>query len=140
MSYLQTEEGTCLVPGVLEHFGEEARLLRKIIRSMEDVLDQRGFDQLDFGLLTKDQLYVRNLEFLGERFMDNLSYVELNGEERDITILPEGTMRVYDYISRNNIDRAKIFYSSQFVRNEDPSEVSKGKTRNFWQIGFEIFN
>lgn len=38
------------------------------------------------------------------------------------------------------MEHAKIFYSSLFTRNEPPDDVNTRKTRNFWQIGFEIFN
>jgi len=131
---------TVNVDGVREIFGQEARTLRRILRSMEDILDERGFDQLDPGILVSDSLFRQNLDFLGERFLENLSYVQLNGEGDNVVILPEGTMRVYDFIRKNDFDKAKIFYSSQFVRNENPEEVRLGKTRNFWQIGFEIFN
>jgi histidyl-tRNA synthetase len=127
-----------IVPGVLEKFGPEASSFRRLIRSIEDAFDERGFDQLMPDLLAYEDIFKRNLEFLGERFMDNLVHVNLNGES-GVVVLPEGTMRTYDFISRNNLDKARIFYSQSFVRNEPPEEVAEGKTRNFWQIGCEIF-
>ena len=127
------------VNGVNELFGKQARDLRKLLRSFEDTLDARGFDQLIPGILSSDEIFRQNLDFLGNRFMDNLVYADVNGE-KNIVILPEGTMRTYDFIKRNRLDQAKIFYNEQFVRNEPLEEVEKGKTRAFYQTGFEIFN
>ncbi|MBT3405275.1 hypothetical protein HN832_04845 [archaeon] len=127
-----------IVPGVLELYGSDARKFRGLIRSVEDTFDGMGFDQISPGLLGQDRIFKENLDFLGERFLDNLVYVGLKKEE-GVVILPEGTMRTYDFIKRNELEQARIFYCQQFVRNEDPREVAEGKTRNFWQAGCEIF-
>ncbi|MCF7917594.1 ATP phosphoribosyltransferase regulatory subunit [Candidatus Gracilibacteria bacterium] len=129
-----------MTQGVPEYFGEDARILRKVIRSMEDCLEDMGFDQLMSGPLVSHQIFLNNLEYLGKRFMDNLVYSQVNGENGSSVLLPEGTMKSYDFIRRSEMKKAKVFYSAFFTRNEDPVDVSKGKTRCFWQIGFEIFN
>jgi len=136
LNYLQSS--SC-IPGVIDYFAEDARLLRQIIRKMEDVLDTHGFDQLFFGMLGKHDIFVRNLDSLGSRFMENLIYSNVNGET-NVVVLPEGTMKTYDFICINKMKQARIFYSTMFARNEPLEDVDIGKTRNFWQIGFEIFN
>lgn len=128
------------VPGIDEYYGDEAKKYKKIIRSMEDILDEYGYKQLITDILTKDTIYKENLNFLGERFLDNLVYVDLNWEDKDIVVLPEGTMKVYDYIKWNNLEKAKIYYSEPYLRNEEYEDVIKWKTRWFRQIWFEIFN
>lgn len=127
------------IEGVIEPFGEEARALRQILRTFEDTLDDRGFDQLYLGMLTHENVFLQNLDFLGDRFMENLVYANVDGEN-GVVILPEGTMKTYDYMRRMNLSQAKIFYNEQFVRNEPVDEVRNGKTRVFYQTGFEIFN
>jgi len=127
------------VPGVIEYFGEDARLLRQTVRKMEDVLDSHGFDQLFFGTLVNHDIFAKNLNFLGTRFMENLVYSKMNGED-NVVVLPEGTIKTYDFIRTNRLEQARIFYSSMFTRNEPVEDVRNGKTRNFWQIGLEVFN
>ena len=125
------------VPGVLELYGDEARKFRHLVRTIEDTLDSRGFQELNPGLLATDRIFRENVNHLGARFMENLVYVSLNGE-KNVVVLPEGTMRTYDFMKRKQLLQARIFYSQPFVRNEPPTDVAKGKTRNFWQIGYEL--
>ncbi len=134
-----TKKAVEAVPGVLTYFGQEEREFRTIIRGMEDVLDDAGFDGFNFGGLVSEDVFIQNLDFLGERFRENLVDTDVSGE-KGVILPPEGTMLTYNYIKQNNLDDAKIFYSSNFTRDESPEEVAEGKTRNFHQIGFEIFN
>jgi len=125
--------------GVIHYFGPEAREFRRVIRSMEDCLDQRGYSEYRIGGVVPAQVFLQNLDFLGERFSENLVYAKVNGEP-DAILPPEGTMLTYNFIRRNEMERAKVFYSSNFTRNENAEAVARGKTRNFHQIGLEIFN
>ena len=127
------------IPGVLSYFGKDAKEFRSIVRGMEDVLEENGFDQFWIGGLVSKDIFLQNLDFLGERFEENLVKVDVNGDDKSI-LPPEGTMIAYNLIKKLELDKAKIFYSSNFTRNEDPKEVEMGKTRNFHQTGFEIFN
>jgi len=44
-----------------------------------------------------------------------------------------------EYAIRNNLKQGRIYYSQEFARNEEAASVQNGKTRSFWQTGFEIF-
>jgi|GEM_PF-1635544 len=138
--WIQYFDTKTTIAGVPEYYGKDANILRTIIRSMEDVAIERGFDQLMFGPVASQQIFLDNLEYLGKRFLRNLVYTSVNGENGPTVLIPEGTMKSYDFIRRLELDKAKIFYSSFFTRNEDAGMVRNGKTRCFWQIGMEVFN
>ncbi len=135
----ETRKAFANILGVRDYFGVEAREFRRVIRAIEDCLDQRGFSEYRIGGLVPAKVFLDNISNLGERFRHNLVHAAVSGEE-GVIIPPEGTMMTYNYIRRNKLEKAKVFYSSNFTRDEDPNDVESGKTRNFHQIGFEIFN
>jgi len=128
---------TYLVSGVPELFGEEAKTFRKVRTKIEDSLEQQGFNLYLPGMISKKGLYSDFVDEVGERFLNNLVSVELDGET-DIVVRPEGTLAVLDYVARSRDLPAKVYYSQEYLRNEPSLEVKEGKTRAFWQIGFEL--
>jgi len=118
--------------------GKEASVFRKTKGLIEGVLKRRGFEYLFIGPLTMRSLYARNVNELGERFMRNLVPISFPGYKEDLILTPEGTYPTVKFFADSGRKDAKIFYSEEFVRAEPFSEVLNGKTRAFWQIGFEI--
>ena len=126
-----------LVAGVSELFGEDAKTFRKVRTQIEESLEQQGFNFYFPGMVSKKRLYSNFVDEVGERFLNNLVGVELEGET-GIIVRPEGTLAVLDYVARSRDLPTKVYYSQEFLRNEPFSEVKEGKTRAFWQIGFEL--
>jgi len=103
-------------------------------------LVERNYEYIFLGPLCQRSLYSKNERELGSRFLENIVPVDfpaIPGEKLILT--PEGTYGTTRQFLISGKTRGKFFYSEEFVRNEPMDEVENGKTRAFWQIGFEIF-
>lgn len=131
-----------LIEGVREWFGEDGRIFLQLRNSIENYLLNNKFEYFHGGVVSRKEIYENNVSILGRHFMKNCIEFDINGKNKGNIIAPEGTFRVYDYLSRNNKienNSGKVFYSQEFVRNESQQDVKEGKTISFWQTGFEIY-
>lgn len=127
------------ISGIREWSGAAARRFRACRNAVEEVFESSGFQFFYSGMFCAEDLYIRHLDVLGSDFLDNLIHLNLQDNGRRLVAVPEGTFRVYDYAIRNNLKQGRIYYSQEFARNEEAASVQNGKTRSFWQTGFEIF-
>jgi len=127
--------------GTKEWIGEAGKTFLSVRNTLENFLLNNDFSFYYFGLISKHSIYEDNIDVLGGDFLNNL--IPLNKFNSDYILSPEGTFRVYDHLiksgSISSNPKGKIFYSQEFVRNEEIDEVKKGKTFSFWQTGFEIY-
>lgn len=120
--------------------GENAREFRKMRELVERKLDISGFDYVFIGPISSSSLYTVNEPELGSRFMKNLVPVDFGYPQGREILTPEGTYGAVDCFIRSGNKSGKVFYSEEFVRLEKFENVKAGKTRAFWQVGFEIIN
>lgn len=130
------------IPGVKEWFGNDALIFWNIRNSIESKLFSLGFNFYYGGLVSKKNLYENSVESLGDSFLNNLVNFQLQKDkDSNLIIAPEATIRVYDFLERQKDikDSDKIFYSQEFMRNENQKDINSGKTFSFWQTGYEIY-
>jgi histidyl-tRNA synthetase len=141
MKYLKKKRQNEFVKGSEEWFGTKAEIFLSVRQNLEKLLLSKGFRYFYGGFVSKREIYEKRKDQLGETFLKNL--VSFNKAPKSLILAPEYTMRVYDFLNRYpelKEKEGKIFYSQEFIRNENPKDVIDGKTFDFWQIGYEIYS
>jgi len=129
------------IRGADEWFGSVAENFLSIRQNLEKFLLSKGFRYFYGGSISKREIYEKRRELLGDDFIKNL--VNFQRDADSLIFAPEYTMRVYDFLNRHpklRAEQGKVFYSQEFIRNENPDDILQGKTFDFWQIGYEIYS
>lgn len=104
------------------------------------IFNTSGYREIRTPFLEKTELFKRSIgETTDIVEKEMYTFIDKNGES--LTIRPEGTASVVRSYIENNIGMReqifKIFYIGPMFRHERPQ---KGRMRQFYQIGAEIFN
>lgn len=129
------------IRGADEWFGKVAESFLSVRQDLERFLLSKGFRYFYGGSVSKREIYEKRRDLLGDDFIKNL--VNFQRDTDSLIFAPEYTMRVYDFLNRHpklRAEQGKVFYSQEFIRNENPNDILQGKTFDFWQIGFEIYS
>ena len=127
------------IDGAREWIGQDAHTFLFVRTLLEQQLLACNYDYFCGGIISKRSVYDNHTKILGTNFSQIL--IDFSFKDDKYIISPEYTFRVYEYLNRSGLlnKENKVFYSQEMMRNERLTDIKKGKTFSFWQIGYEIF-
>jgi len=98
-----------------------------------------GFDEIRFPTFESTELFTRSVGGTTDIVQKEM-YTFNDRDKRSLSLRPEGTACVVRSIIENglvfNAMPLKLYYIANFFRHE---KAQKGRSREFWQFGIEIF-
>ena len=116
-------------------FKETAKLKRKLINKMIDILESYGYDEMMIPVIQKSETFAKKVGDENQNMMYN--FKDLG--DRDLCLAPEYTA-VVQLVGKEKFKYqkdVKLFYIGECFRGERPQA---GRYRQFTQFGVEILN
>ena len=116
-------------------FKETAKLKRKLINKMIDILESYGYDEMMIPVIQKSETFAKKV---GDE-NQNMMYTFKDLGDRDLCLAPEYTA-VVQLVGKEKFKYqkdVKLFYIGECFRGERPQA---GRYRQFTQFGVEILN
>ena len=126
------------VRGMRDVLPLEARRWRHIESSVQQVLRQFGYEEVQLPLLEFTDLFARGV---GEAtdIVEKEMYTLADRDGDSLSLRPEGTASCVRALQENGLlynQTQKVFYAGPMFRYEKPQ---KGRYRQFYQVGAEAF-
>lgn len=128
------------VRGTRDIFGIDLEIFNFIENIAKNIFVKNGFRELKTPIFENTDVFLRTI---GEKtdIVSKEMYTFLDKGDRSITLRPEGTASIVRAVLENNLifsnSDEKFFYSGPMFRYDRPQ---KGRYRQFYQIGAEIFS
>ena len=116
-------------------FKETAKLKRKLINKMIDILESYGYDEMMIPVIQKSETFAKKV---GDE-NQNMMYTFKDLGDRDLCLAPEYTA-VVQLVGKEKFKYqkdVKLFYIGECFRGERPQN---SRWRQFTQFGVEILN
>jgi len=125
--------------GTSDIFGEEIKYRDFIISKAKDIFKVFNFKEIITPAFEYTELFDRGIGE-GTDIVQKEMYTFADKKGRSLTLRPEGTASVVRAIIENKLYAKdlplKLFYIGNMFRYERPQ---KGRSREFWQVGVEVF-
>ena len=113
---------------------------RQLEKTLIDVLDRFGFEQIRLPIIEETQLFARAIGDATDIVEKEMfSFTDKSDPPTPITLRPEGTAGAVRAVIEHNLlrgDNPKLWYMGPMFRYEQPQ---KGRYRQFHQLGVESF-
>ncbi|OQM34486.1 histidine--tRNA ligase [bacterium endosymbiont of Pedicinus badii] len=127
------------IRGVHDFFPPNSNILSKIVQIFAKILNNYGFEKIYIPILEKTSL-LKKIIGVSTNLIKKEMYTFFDKKKNSLSLRPEGTSGcarslVQNSLLRNRIEK-KFWYFGPMFRYERPQ---KGRYRQFYQIGIEIF-
>ena len=128
------------VRDLLPHQAEKLRYIEKVCR---EVVEKYGFVEIILPTIEEISLYQHSIGQTSDIVVKQMFEIVNRDEDsnKKLVLRPEGTAGVVrafvEHNFKNNFPLKRFFYFGQMFRYERPQ---KGRFREFYQFGIEIFN
>ncbi len=126
--------------GMHDILPEEQKYFQKIYRVIESIADFYNFGKIETPILEETELFSKGIGISTDIVGKQMFNLKTRGGDY-LSLRPEGTASIARaYIERgmfNLPQPLKLWHFGPFFRYESPQA---GRFRQFWQVGFEIFD
>ncbi len=127
------------IKGMKDYIPSDIIIYKYIENKFRKIISNYSFNEVNFPILERTNLYNKN--FYNNNFFLKQMYSFLDKNKLDISLRPEGTMSCIRMYLENKLfniyNLNKLWYIGPMFRYEN---TQKGRLRQFYQIGLEIFN